>query len=119
MNAFSSLKGSVSPEYTVQAAALGQFQMEAISAKTRLQIPVAGTYSCAAFQAGPPAVPEVQCSVPGFPQYTYNWLVEDVSAATPDVVSGPVFAAKVTLTVNRSNMPAHQLLHFVWAGLIS
>ncbi len=105
MNAFSGLQGTVTPEYTIQAAALGQLQMEAISAKTRLQIPVAGTYSCAAFQAGPPAVPEVQCPVGGFPEYTYSWLVEDVSAATPDVASAPVFASKVTLTVSRSNMP--------------
>ena len=105
MNAFSSLEGSLTPEYTIQAAALGQLQMEAISAKTRLQVPVAGTYSCAAFQAGPPAVPEVQCPVLGFPEYTYSWLVEDVSAATPDVASAPVFAAKVTLTVSRPNMP--------------
>ena len=104
MNAFSSLKGSVVPEYTVQAAALGQLQMEAISAKTRLQVPGAGTYNCAAFQAGPPAVPEVQCAVAGFPEYTYNWLVEDVSAATPDVASGPAFASKVTLNVSRSGM---------------
>ena len=106
MNAFSSLKGSVVPEYTVQAAALGQLQMEAIGVKTRLQIPAAGTYNCAAFQLGPPAVPEVQCAVPGFPEYTYSWLVEDVSAATPDVASVPAFASKVTLTVSRSSMPA-------------
>jgi len=102
MIAFSSLKGSVTPEYVIQAAELGQLQMEAIAAKTRTQIPAAGTYTCAAFQG---TVPEVQCAVAGFGAYSYSWLVEDVDAADPDTSSpGATFAKKVTLTVNRADM---------------
>lgn len=102
MIAFSSLKGSVTPEYVIQAAELGQLQMEAIAEKTRTQIPAAGAYTCAAFQA---TVPEVQCTVAGFGAYSYSWVVEDVDAADPDTSSpGATFAKKVTLTVSRASM---------------
>ncbi|CAI2719249.1 prepilin-type N-terminal cleavage/methylation domain-containing protein [Nitrospina watsonii] len=102
MIAFSSLKGSVTPEYVIEAAELGQLQMEAMAARTRTQIPAAGTYTCAAFQA---TVTEVQCAVAGFAAYSYDWVVEDVNATDPDTSSpGATFGKKVTLTVSRANM---------------
>ncbi|CCQ90534.1 putative Prepilin-like protein [Nitrospina gracilis 3/211] len=102
MIAFSSLKGSVIPEYTIEAAELAQLQMEAISEKTRTQIPAAGSYTCAAFQA---TVTEVQCAVAGFGAYTFAWVVADVDANDPDTSNpGATFAKKVTLTVTRANM---------------
>ncbi|NIP99693.1 MAG: hypothetical protein GWM98_04035 [Nitrospinaceae bacterium] len=101
---FSSLSGSVIPEYTIQAAALAQQQMEAISEHTRTTIPAAGAYTCAAFQA---TVAEVVCSVAGFTEYSFSWVVEDVDALDPDTSNpGATFGKKVTLTVSRGGMNA-------------
>ena len=101
MVAFSSMKSSVAPEYNIQAAELGQLQMEAISQHTFATIPAAGTYTCAAFQA---TVTEVQCAVAGFTAYTYSWTVVEVDSDDPDTGGVTGFAKKITLAVDRSGM---------------
>ncbi len=101
MIAFGSMKGSVTPEYNIQAAELGQFQLEAISQHTFATIPAAGAYTCAAFQA---TVTEVNCAVTGFTAYTYSWTVVEVDSDDPDTGGVTGFAKKVRLDVSRANM---------------
>lgn len=101
MVAFSGMKGSVTPEYNIQAAELGQFQLEAISQHTFATIPAAGAYTCAAFQA---TVTEVNCAVTGMTAYTYSWTVVEVDSDDPDSGGVTSFAKKVTLDVSRAGM---------------
>jgi len=101
MIAFSGMKSSVGPEYNIQAAELGQFQLEAISQHTFATIPAAGAYTCAVFQA---TVTEVNCAVTGFTAYTYSWTVVEVDSNDPDTGGITSFAKKVRLDVSRAGM---------------
>lgn len=100
---FSGIKDVKNPEYVVQASYLAQLQMEAISGKFADEIPV-GTYSCTEFRAASPAVLEVLCGDADFSDYSFSWLVEQVTATDLDTDTGSAsFAKKVTLTVSRAD----------------
>ncbi|MCH8156683.1 MAG: prepilin-type N-terminal cleavage/methylation domain-containing protein [Nitrospinae bacterium] len=96
---FSGIKDVKNPEYVIQATYLAQLQMEAISGKFANEIPAVPYPSCTAFQE---AVSEVICVDADLPDYSFSWLVEQVTAADLDTVtSGNIFGKKVTLKVSR------------------
>ncbi|OGW24470.1 MAG: hypothetical protein A3K09_05070 [Nitrospinae bacterium RIFCSPLOWO2_12_FULL_47_7] len=98
MNMFSGLKDIKKPEYAVQASFLALKQMEGISKQYYDAIPVAGTYTCAAFSA---TLTTVDCTSA---TYTFAWLVENSTLAAPNVVVGAAdMVKKVTLTVTRAD----------------
>ncbi|PIQ98124.1 MAG: hypothetical protein COV67_00670 [Nitrospinae bacterium CG11_big_fil_rev_8_21_14_0_20_56_8] len=99
---FSGLKDSQNPEWIVRGSFLGQLQFEALADKAFDDIPdgSATPYSCASFVANGNSLTDINCSDPDF---TFDWLVENVAAGDLDTALGTEdFAKKVTLTVTQN-----------------
>jgi len=101
---FSGLDDSRGPEISVQATYLANRQMEALADRRYddLAASSASHSTCANFIANGSGLGNIDCSVTDFTDYTYSWLIEDVSAASPGGSATGSFAKRVTLTVTHT-----------------
>lgn len=101
---FSGLGDSQGPEISVQATFLANRQMEALADRKYADIAAssASHSTCANFVANGTGLGNINCSVTGYTDYTYTWLIEDVTAASPGGAASGSFAKRVTLTVTHT-----------------
>ncbi|PIR00505.1 MAG: hypothetical protein COV66_06260 [Nitrospinae bacterium CG11_big_fil_rev_8_21_14_0_20_45_15] len=111
---FSGLNDSKKPEIAVQATYLANRQMEALADRKFDDLPASSAphSTCANFVANGLGLGNINCSVAGFTDYTFSWLVEDVSAASPGgaALGSANFAKRVTLTVTHT--PTNEAFDF-------